>query len=242
MYEKVSVACSTRLWICVHPAGGVWNGWVLFVSTSTAPELRFLPNCTWISIWLANETLRNSNECHHFSPTSTQLLQRMWQDDLHAESDPGSKQANNGAPPVMSLPKNAVSIITFWSVQHSQYPIRIVQSQTQHGSLKPCGRLISTWSCWIAFFLIFDVPPQSSQKSPFEKYCLRNILQAFVWKKSKFHPCWTNAAPPLLGTQRCRGFTSVCRVQNAVLQIWNLQDLVLKQWVFWRWWLLCNFF
>ena len=151
----------------------------------------------------------------------------------------GKQASNQWCSPSDVLVQKCCAIITFWSVQHSQYPIRIVQSQTQHGLLQPCGRLISTPSCWISFYIIFWCSTTIITEITIWKILWRNILQAFVWKKSKFHPCWTNAAPPVLGTQRCVGFTSVCRVQNAVLQIWNLQDLVFNQWVFWRWWLLC---
>ncbi len=60
----------------------------------------------------------------------------------------------------------------------------------------------------------------------FEKYGLRNIIQAFVLNKSRFHP-WNNAAPPLLETQ---GFISVCRVQNGEIANLELQGfIVLKQ-------------
>lgn len=67
----------------------------------------------------------------------------------------GKQASKQWCSPSDVLAQKCCAIIILWSVQHSQYPIRIVQSQTQHGLLKPCGRLISARSCWISFCMIF---------------------------------------------------------------------------------------
>ena len=121
MKISIWICMKISIWICVPTAVGVRNGWVLLnrvlcqIALGFRYDLPMKPSGTQthMTVIISLQLPRSCfNECDKIICMQNQIRQ-------------ASKQ---WCSPSDVLAQKCCAIIIFWSVQHSQYPMRIVQS------------------------------------------------------------------------------------------------------------------